>query len=567
MPVRYFNQKQPTRGDSKLKIIMIGDTVTKNLTVYEYGDSIIAVDYGIGFPEDDEMGVDFIIPDMSYLLENQDRLKGIFISHAHADHFAALPFLLQELDNVPIYGNRLVQGLLNKQLEEKKYKGLQEKMSFHLFNASVEEVVFGDFRVSAFGVNHSVPGSLGIAINTPEGLVLHMADFKVDEGPVLDKPIDLAKIKEYGEKGVICLLSDSLGAGSQGKVPSEDTLNNTFPDIFRKYDENQLYITTISSNVSRMYQIIDAAVKVGRKVVPIGRSIEQMVDVAKGIGYLPFPEDAYLSKGEATGYDQKTVVYLIAGCYGQPGSSLDRLSRGEHDDLSLNEGAVVVFSSEPNPPGVDVDVERACSNLILMGAEIVDYKNRGDLHISGHGHAEDLKMIIEASKPKYFIPIGGTPRQMRDYTHLVESMGISKEKVFELQEGESVEFSHGNAKRGKTVEVTDIYIDGTEVDPVVIRDREQLSSDGVFVVVVPVHKKDRVVAGKVDIVTRGFVYVKESQALMGRSRDMVNKILAKNQGKIQDWNAVKNIIEKRMRKFLLKETGRRPIIIVHSIFV
>jgi len=524
-----------------LKFIAIGDGVTKNLTIYEYGDDIIAVDFGIGFPEGDSFGVDFIVPDMTYLLENSHKVRGLFISHAHADHFAAVPYLLQEL-NVPIYTNKITQEYIKAQLNEKAFKSLKEGTRFHLFDGTTAPVELGPFKISAFNVNHSVPDSMGIVIETPEGTILHMADFKIDNSPVIDPVIDLKTISALGEKGVLCLASDW-------------------------YPHQQIFITAISSNIARMHQIIEAAGKAGRKVVPTGRSIDHSIKIARNLGYIPFGDECFVAADKAMDLPQDTLVYIIAGCFGQSGSALDRLSLGDHRDISLQDGSIVVFSSEPNPPGVDVDVERVVSGLILAGAEVVDHHDRDDLHISGHGHRGDLSKVASLVKPRYYIPIGGGVRHIHTYANMIGKMGIDKNRVFELQEGDVVEFSRGRARLGKRLEVNDLFIDGVGVSPVVIKDREHLATDGVFVIVIPVSQRDRKVVGKVDVVTRGFVYVKESKALMGQTKDKVNKILEKNGRSVADWGGLKSKIEKDVRKFLFKKTGRKPLVITHSIFI
>ncbi len=568
--MKFQHTNKPKENDppdgKRLKFMAIGDTVTKNLSIYEYGDDIIAVDYGIGFPEGDSFGVDFIIPDMTYLLENSHRVRGLFISHAHADHFAAVPYLLREL-NLPIYCNKITQEYIKSSLEEKANKHIRDGVQFHLFDQTTGVTQLGAFKISAFSVNHSVPNSLGIAIDTPEGLLLHMADFKVDEHPVIDPVIDLKTIEELGNRGVLCLASDCLGSITEGFVNSESTLNGTFPDLFQKYQTQQIFITTISSNIARMYQIIDAAKKAGRKVVATGRSIDQSIKIARNLGYLPFGEEDFVDIGKAMDLPQDSLVYIIAGCFGQSGSALDRLSLGEHNDVSLQKGSIVIFSSEPNPPGVDVEVERVVSGLIMAGAEVIDHHTRKDLHVSGHGHKGDLSKVASLVKPKYFIPIGGGVRHIHGYKNMIGELGFDKNRVFELMEGDVIEFSHGNARLGKRMEVHDLFIDGTGISPVVIKDREHLSTDGVFVIVIPVSQQERKVLGKVDVVTRGFVYVKESKDLMGQAKDRVNKILDKNGDAITDWGGVKTKIEKDIQKFLYKQTGRNPLVIAHSIFI
>jgi ribonuclease J len=553
----------------EFRIITLSGTegVTKNMTLYEYGEDIIIVDCGIGFPDDEMFGVDVVIPDMSYLVENSHRVRGLFITHAHEDHIGAIPYLLQQI-NVPIYANKLVQGLIKERLKEKKYKGLNENVSFHLLSSETESAQAGAFKVTAFRVNHSVPSSLGFAIETPQGVVLHMADYKIDWTPVLDKPIDIAKIAEYGSKGVLCLLSDALGSTTEGYSKSESSLNETFNELLVSGKDRQVLITTISSNVSRMHQIIQAAIKHNRKVVLSGRSIDQTVKVAKDLGYLPFDEDVFVKEENASSYAQKDLIYIIAGCYGQHGSSLDRLSRGEHDDIVLEDNAMVVFSADPSPPGVEQAVERVMDNLTLRGAEVIYSKIQENLHVSGHGPKGDLITIASIVKPRYFIPIGGTVTKARAYRNMVEELGFAKESVFELLEGESVVFNDGSAKKGSRLDVKPVYIDGSgvgDVGPVVIKDREHLSEEGVFVVVVPTQNGEYL-KDKVEIITRGFIYVKESKALMGRAKDVVGKALNKvgnNEG--EDWGSVKRKIEHDVERFLSKETGRKPLLIVHSI--
>lgn len=570
----FQNSDKPT-----LRVITLSGTesVTKNMTVYECGEDIIVVDCGIGFPDSEMLGVDVVIPDMTYLIENKSRVKALFITHAHEDHIGAVPYFLKEFD-VPVYTSKLVQGLLNEKLKDRQFKGSNGHVKFHLISPETPAVKEGCFDVTAFRVNHSVPSSMGFAIRTPQGLIVHMADYKIDWTPVLDKPIDLAQIALLGREGVLCLLSDCLGSTAEGYSKSESTLNQTFFDLFEEAKERQIFVTTISSNISRMYQIIKGAIEHGRKIVIAGRSMEQSVGVARSLGYLPFSDDVFVKDSDAQGYLQKDLIYIIAGCYGQQGSGLDRLSRDEHDKLHLEKDSMVIFSADPSPPGVGEAVEKVMDNLTLHGAEVIYGKIQDNLHVSGHGTRGDLTMIASIVKPKYFIPIGGTITKMRAYTNMIVGLGFKRDQVFELLEGWSVEFLDGHARVGDKVAVKPVFVDGTnvgDVGPVVIKDREVLSSDGVFVVIIPMSKEPQSgvlsqgggVVGKIDIVTRGFVYVKESKALMGRSRDVVNKVLDKYADKLGDWGFVKNKIEREIEKFLYRETGRSPLIIAHSLYI
>ncbi len=562
--------EEDSKSTPKLKIVTLSGTesVTKNLTVYEYGEDIILVDCGIGFPDSELFGVDVVIPDFSYILQNSHKVKALFITHGHEDHFGAVPYLLDEL-NVPIYTSKLVQGFIRERLTDRSFKHLADQARLNLIDPSTDAISVGSFKVKAFGINHSVPNAMGFAIETPEGTVLHMADYRIDWTPVLDKPIDLSTIATYGGKGVLCLLSDCLNVTTEGYSKSESSLTDTFTDIFENYEKRQIFVTTISSNISRMYQIINAALKHGRKVVLSGRSIEQSVKVARTLGLLPFAEDLFVDERESSKYQQGDLVYIIAGCYGQPGSSLGRLSRGEHKDITLQGNALMVFSADPNPPGVSEAVERVMSNFTIAGAEVLYSKIQANLHVSGHGTKGDLEIIAATAKPKYFIPIGGTITRMRAYTNMVGELGFDKKNVFECMEGDIIEFSKGNAKKSGRIETSPIYIDAgsTEaINPILIKDRDQLSTDGVFVVVIPSSKGD-LLKDKVEIVTRGFIYVKGSQDLMDKSKKFVTKTLDKLLGKQKDWTMTKRKLESEIQEFLRKETQMKPLVIVHSINV
>lgn len=556
---------------NKLKIITLSGTesVTKNLTVYEYGDDIILVDCGVGFPDSDLYGVDVVIPDFTYVLENSHRVRGLFITHGHEDHFGAVPYLLEQLD-VQIYTSKLVQGFLRERLSDKGFKHLSEKARYGLVSPESGPVQAGVFKVSAFGINHSVPDSMGLAIETPEGTVLHMADYRIDWTPVLDKPIDLNAIAELGKKGVLCLLSDCLNVLTEGYSKSESALSATFTDLFESNPGRQMFITTISSNISRMHQIMGIALKHGRKVVLSGRSIEQSVKVGRSLGLLKFSDDLFVQEKEAGRYPQGELVYIIAGCYGQPGSSLGRLSRGEHKDITLDKNALVVFSADPNPPGVDIAVERVMSAFTLAGAEVVYSKIQENLHVSGHGTKGDLMTIASVVKPKYFVPIGGTITRMRAYTNMLRDLGVSNNRVFECLEGDTVEFSSGKARKSGRIQTVPVYIDtadpGSTINPVVIKDRDQLSTDGVFVVIIP-SREGVLIKDKVEVITRGFIYVKASQELMDKSRKFVTKTLEKMADKPAEWQAKKKKIENEIQEFLFKETRSSPLVIVHALNV
>lgn len=570
--MKLFSNIKNNSSAPELKIITLSGvtSVTKNMTLYECGDDIIAVDCGVGFPDAELLGVDVVIPDFTYLIENKHKFKALFITHGHEDHIGAVPYLLQEL-NVPIYAGKLVQGFLNLKFSEKKFKNLNSGVSMNLISPHTEEVTVGNFKVSAFRVNHSVPSSMGFEIKTPQGTVVHMADYKIDWSPVIDKPIDLGRIAQIANEGVLCLLSDCLGATTEGYAESEKKLDNTFFDLFENAVGRQIFVTTISSNISRIQQIANGALRCGRKLVLSGRSIEQNTQVALNLGYLNFPADLFVKEQEAQNYNQADLVYIIAGCYGQPESSLGRVSRNEHREITLEENALVIFSADPNPPGTQEAVEKVMDNLTLSGAEVLYSQIQDNLHISGHGPKGDLMTIASVVHPQYFIPIGGTVMKIRAYRDMVEGMGFPKGSVFEMAEGDVATFFEGGAKKSDPIPVKQVLIDGGNVsdalNPLVIKDREQLSNDGVLVLTIAISKDTKTYLGKSEIVTRGFVYVKENQSLIGRTRDVVNKLLDKQQNDLSDWGTSKAKLEKEVSKFLFRETGRKPLVIISSLLI
>jgi ribonuclease J len=563
-----FNQ-DPTKP--LLKVIKLGGDVgaTKNMVVYECGDDMIIVDCGIGFPDSELHGVDVVIPDVSYVVERKHKLRGIFVTHAHEDHIGAIPYVIDQL-GCPIYSGPMALGLIKEKMKEKFADGVIRGMSFNVVTPDDKELILGNFRVKSFGLNHSVPGGMGYAIRTPQGLLLHIPDYKIDWTPIIDKPIELGKIAKYGDEGVLCMLSDCLGVTHEGYAASERNLNNTFIDLFGDAEGRQILVTAISSNISRMYQIINGAIKNGRKVVFSGRSIEQSTNVARGLKYLPFPDSTYVSIKDAKNYKQDQLVYIIAGCYGQSGSGLERVSRNEHNFVKLQKNAMVVISADPNPPGVQEDVERLLHNLTLLGADLYYSENHPNLHVSGHGLRGDITTVTALSKAKYYIPIGGTAAHMHAFAKMVATFGVPEENVFGLLEGETLSFDKNEAKRSEKVEVRQVYISGDrrdELSPIVVRDREQLADDGVFVVMIPVDKAGNYISNKLEIVTRGFVYVKDSQDLMTKSKKFIREKLGKLQTKDKDWNQTKRKLENEINRMLYKELGREPLTIVHTLEV
>jgi len=561
-------------GKPELKILSLSGSfsATKNMTVYECGDDIIIVDCGIGFPEKTMHGVDLIIPDFSYLRDKKDKIRGLFITHSHEDHLGAVSFFLEEFD-VPMYSSRLVQEYAKEKIKDRGLGDVFRRIDFKTFVPEDAPVVLGNFKISGFRTNHSVPSGVAYVIDTPQGRVVHVADYKFDTDPVLDKPADVATIRKVGDAGVLCMLSDCLGCSVDGGSTPETVLAPTFETVMKNAYGRQLFITVISSNLARMHQIIEASVKHGRKVVLSGRSMEQTVRIGTELGYLPFGKENYVNEKEAFKLNQSKLTYLIAGCFGQVGSSLDRVSKGENDDIILQENALVVFSAEPNPPGVDVDVLAMMDRLVMEGAEIyaqfLHSRVHEHLHISGHGHRDDLKLMANLLKPKYIIPIGDTVVKMRVYKEMMQDeMGISGDRIFEMRDGDSLIFNNGVAALGKKIDTQDVFVNSstyTQIPAMVVKDRDKLSTDGIFVVTVVLDKDRAPIKGKVDIVTRGLVVVSDSKIFIGKAKDTVNKTLDKNTEKMNDWNFLKGKIEKNIERFIHKETGKRPIILIIGI--
>jgi ribonuclease J len=571
MPIDKIRQIVTGGNNKQVKIQVIGGTsnVNGNLFVYECGDTMIAFDCGIAFPSSKMLGVDVIIPDFNYLIENKDKFKALFITHAHYDHFGAVPYLFQELQ-VPIYTSEIVKEFVMHALEDKASKQIADAAEINLLTPDTPEVRIGDFTISAFGINHSVPDAMGFAIKTPQGTILHAADFKLDWTPVLDKPIDIGTIADHGEEGVLCLLSDCLGVTHEGYVHSESTLNSTFDQMFEDAKGRQVLVTTISSNISRMYQIINSAVKYDRKLVVIGRSIQNGVEIARKLGYLDFDDSVFITDRQAREYESSELLYLVAGCYGQWNSSLARVGRGEHRNLAVEENGLVIFSADPAPPSTKEDVASLIDDLTVLGAEVIYTEIQNNLHVSGHGLRGDLITMAALAKPEYFMPIGGSPSRMRAYTNMISELGVEKERVFELLDGDSIVFESGVASPGPSIEVKPVPIEGRndeEVSPVVLKDREVLSNDGLVVVVVPIIESEGVYGSKVDIITRGFVYAKEAGELVGEVKSIANSLVAQNKTNTREWGKLKADIEKKVFKYLKKQTGRYPMVLVHGVKV
>lgn len=544
-----------------LKYIPLGGVATtanKNLHVYETENDIIIVDAGAGFPEPDQLGVDVVIPDVDYLSKKRDKIRGIIISHAHFDHYGALPYLLPDLGHPPIYTTQLPRGFIQSQLDE---FNLTNGQSIHLIKDDTESFTLGDFTIYPYHINHSVPDSLGLFIQTPEGNIIHNTDFKFDWTPVDGKLFEVRKLANLLETkgGALCLLSDCLGAARSGYTMSERYIQTAFEREIEGAPR-QVFITTLSTNINRMQQAIDAAIKYNRKVIPLGLSIDQNMEIARKLGYLDVPRGVIVGSNRVSKIKPSKRLFVATGAFGQKYSSMDRLAKGEHRRAKIKKGDVVIFSADPIP-GVHDKVGAVIDLLTEAGSRVVYSELAEDLHTSGHGSQGDISMLAGIVKPKYFVPIGGTFSHMRAYSNLMEAMRFPAESVFELKEGEVLEFKGGKAKRGKTIATRDVFVDGSRVGDVgriVLEDRQKLAEDGIFVAIVKKHN-DGKLKPEVDTVSRGFVYVAQSEKLMDAAADLVE---AKVRGKhVKNWKRVRESIERELGDLFYKRTKRNPMIL------
>ena len=542
----------------KLKFIALSGTtgVTENLYVYEYGNDMVDVDCGVGFPESDMFGVDLVIPDFSYIKKNASKLKGVLISHGHEDHLGGLPFLFKDVDTT-IYTTKLVGGFIKDKFED--YGDKIPRVS--VFDPEKDTLSLGVFKITPFRVSHSVPDGVGFCIDTPEGKIFHVPDYKFDWTPVDGKPFDVAKVATLASQNVLALASDALGANTPGYTESEQSIEGRIESITRDA-KGKIYLTTISSNISRMQQTINVAQKLGRKVVLMGRSIERKAKIAKDLGYLFYPNDLVIKSKQALGLPPDKVLYIISGSYGQAGSALYRLCMGEHDFLTVGKGDIVIFSSDPAPPGSKANVDFLVDKLIENDVDVHYYDMQEDLHVSGHGSIGDIEMLFGLVRPKYYIPIGGTIRHMRAYGLIAQRMGAAESDVLELLPGDVVEFDNKNAKRVGRIPVKEVLVDGLgigDVGNVVLRDRHILSKEGIVIAIIHFDRNQGKIVDTPEIVSRGFVFEqKYGRILEEASKELVR--FMQNKKSINS-NVAKNITVDFLERYFSKKTGRRPMIL------
>ena len=539
-----------------LRVIPLGglDEIGKNLTVFECGNDIIIIDCGMSFPDEDLPGIDIVIPDFTYLIKNKDRVRGLFVTHGHEDHIGAIPYLLREL-NVPVYGTRLTIGLIEGKLKEHNVP----RVSLNVRNPG-DVIKVPGFTVEFVHVNHSIPDAVAMAIRCAAGLFVHTGDFKIDMTPIDGDPIDLARFAELGKEGVTALFSDSTNAERPGFTPSERIVGNTFSSIFSRSTDKRIIVATFSSNIHRIQQIINEAARYGRKVAVSGRSMINTVGIAAELGYLDIPDGVLIDIDAIRRYTPEQIVIVTTGSQGEPMSALHRMAFSDHRKVSVGPGDVIVISATPIP-GNEKFVSRVINELLKLGAEVV-FEKMYDVHVSGHACSDELKLIMELTKPRFFMPLHGEYRHLKRNSMNAQSVGIPKDNIMIAQLGNVIEFTHDSMKNVGSVQAGRVLVDGLgvgDVGSVVLRDRKHLAEDGLIAVVMTIDSATGDVVAGPDIVSRGFVYVRESEPLIDDIKTVVSRVL--DSYSRRDWATIKTKVRDELSRYLFDCTRRSPMIL------
>ena len=545
---------------SKLKIIPLGGVheVGKNITVFEYEDEIVIVDCGLTFPEDDMLGVDLVIPDVTYLVKNQEKIKGMVITHGHEDHIGGIPYFLKQI-NVPIYATKLTVGLINNKLEEHK---LLRSTKMHTVNQGQTIKLGKFFKIEFIRSSHSIPDSVMLAINTPVGTILHTGDFKVDYTPIDGQRMDFGRIAELGNKGILALMSDSTNAERKGFTMSEGFVGEVFDKLFTNCTK-RIVVATFASNVHRIQQIVNSAVKFRRKIAVCGRSMLNIIKTARELGYIECPDDIFIDIDMMGTYNDEQLVIITTGSQGEPMSALTRMAAGEHKKVKITQNDLVIISATPIP-GNEKYVTKVIDNLMQIGAEVV-YSALTDVHVSGHACQEEQKLILSLARPKYFIPVHGEYHQLVAHSDTASMMGIAKKDIFIMENGKVLEINEDEAKFAGMVPNGKILVDGLgigDVGSIVLRDRQHLSQDGLIVIVLTLDSATGEVVAGPEVISRGFVYVRESENLMEEVKAVVRSDVAEfEEMGIRDWATIKNTLKDSLRDYVFSKTKRNPMII------
>ncbi len=550
-------KKKENNNGSRLKIIPLGglEQIGMNITAFEYEDSIVVVDCGLSFPADDMLGIDLVIPDVTYLKDNISKVKGFVITHGHEDHIGALPYVLRDI-NAPIYATRLTMGIIENKLKEHEMtKSVKRKVV--KFGQSIN---LGQFRVEFIKTNHSIVDAAALAIYSPVGVVVHTGDFKVDYTPVFGDAIDLQRFAELGKKGVLALMCDSTNAERPGFTPSERTVGATFDNLFEEHKNTRIFVATFASNVDRVQQIINTAYKFGRKVCVEGRSMVSIIETARNLGCISIPDNTLIEIEQMKDYPSEKQVVITTGSQGESMAALSRMASGMHRKITIGAGDTVIFSSNPIP-GNEKSVTKVINELIRKGADVIFQ----DAHVSGHARQEEIKLLYALIRPKYSVPVHGEIKHLKAQAKIAQSLGMEKENIFILSSGDVLELDKNRAGITGRVPVGAILVDGLgvgDVGSVVLRDRKHLSEDGLIVVVMSLDRVGGELVAGPDIVSRGFVYVKESDELIEEARQIVDEAIERclDRG-ITDWGKLKNTTKDALSDFVWKKTKRRPMIL------
>ncbi len=548
--------KKTEKQNSKLKIIPLGglEQIGMNITAFEYEDSIIVVDCGLSFPDDDMLGIDLVIPDVTYLKENIDRVKGFFITHGHEDHIGAIPYVLKDI-NVPIYATKLTMGIIDKKVEE---HGMLKTVKRKVVKYG-QHINLGCFRVEFIKTNHSIQDAAALAIYSPAGIVVHTGDFKVDYTPVFGDAIDLARFGEIGKKGVLALMCDSTNAERPGFTQSEKSVGKVLDDIFEDHKKNRIIIATFASNVDRVQQIINSAEKFGRKVAIEGRSMVNIISIASELGYLSLPDNILIDVDQLKSYPDEQTVIITTGSQGESMAALSRMANGTHRKVSIKPNDTIVFSSNPIP-GNEKSVTGIINELMMKGADVIFQ----DVHVSGHACQEDIKLIYSLVNPKYAIPVHGEYKHLVAQAKIAEELGYDSDHIRILSSGDVLEIDENSAKVTGRVHVGNVMVDGLgvgDVGNIVLRDRQRLAEDGIIIVVMTLEAGSGQVLAGPDIVSRGFVYVRNSESLMDEAKNVLDETMERLvDNNVTDWGKIKTEVKDALGDFVWKETKRRPMI-------
>lgn len=553
-------RKNAKKKQEGIKVAFLGgmNEIGKNMTVYEYGDDMFIVDCGLAFPGTELLGVDSVIPDFTYIAQNIDKVRGLIVTHGHEDHIGGIPYLLKKF-NIPIYSTRLTIGLIKGKLKE---HGLLNKAKLHEINPS-DKVKLGKFSVEFIHVNHSIPDAVGLAITSPVGVIIHTGDFKIDTTPVDGDMINIPRFAEYGTKGVLALFQDSTNAERPGYTMSEKKVGESFLNLFTKAGKRRIVVATFASNIHRVQQIIDVAKHLRRKVAVVGRSLENLVQVGEELGYLNVPDNILISIDNIKDYPDDKLVIITTGSQGEPMSALTKIANGEHRKVTASPNDYVIISATPIP-GNEKMVSNVVNELMKRDIEVI-YENMYEVHVSGHACQEELKLMMGVIKPKFFFPVHGEQKHLKKHAKLAEAMGISKKNIFIGDIGKHVEITEKGIKTLDNVPSGDVYVDGIgvgDVGNIVLNDRKHLSADGIIIIVATIDSQTGEVLSGPDIVSRGFVYVRESEELIASARDLSCRIIEETyNSSYHDWNTVKTTLRDEVSHMMYEKTKRNPMIL------